>query len=230
MQPHLRNYIRSSVFKKQIVAVTGLMLVGFIIVHMGGNLIIFAGPEAFNKYAEALRATPLLLWFARAGLLTAVIVHIFFTVQLVLENRRARGDRYEVYSTFGSTSFAKRTMIYTGLLIFFFVFLHLYDFTFTPKDTPKSDISGIPHQLYGLVWNSFLAPWRSIVYILAVCAVGLHLSHGIQSFFQTLGTNDDHVGPTIIKISRVIGLIVAVGFSSIPIYVLLKHYLGTNGV
>lgn len=222
-----RHLLQSSVLRKQIVAVTGLAMVGFIIVHLAGNLLIFLGPEAFNDYSAKLHAIPELLWVARIGLIVAAVLHIYFTVKITRENRDARAVRYAVENSKRDDSgFARRYMIYTGVLVFFFLFLHLWDFTLSPKEGGRLIIEGAhenePLGLYAVVWNDLGQLWRAIVYILAVCAVGMHLSHGIQSLFQTLGVNHERWTPLIIKASIAIGTAVAVGFSLIPIYIILR--------
>jgi succinate dehydrogenase / fumarate reductase cytochrome b subunit len=149
-------------------------------------------------------------------------------VSLVLENRAARTHGYAVESDRGETNFAKKTMVYTGLLVFFFLFLHLTDFTFPAKTGPDTVLTGAEGEasfgLYGLVWNSFTFLPRTVFYILAVCCVGLHLSHGIQSLFQTIGFFHDRYTPAIRKASIVLGVVVAIGFSLVPIYVVLRHF------
>jgi succinate dehydrogenase / fumarate reductase cytochrome b subunit len=218
------------VFKKQIVAVTGLMLVGFILGHLAGNFLVFAGPEALNAYAEKLRSYGPLLWGARLGLIAAVLVHIVLAVVLYFENRSARGGAtYAVDDTEGATTFAKRTMILTGLLIVFFVFVHLNDFTFADKYGDESVVEGYNNGeslgLYGVVWNGFLQPWRVVFYVLALAALGLHLSHGIQSFAQTLGFNDADVLPRLERFALVVGTVVALAYIAIPVYVVVRHMM-----
>ncbi|MCA9450783.1 MAG: succinate dehydrogenase cytochrome b subunit, partial [Candidatus Omnitrophica bacterium] len=177
--------LQSSIIRKQIVAVTGLMLVGFLIAHLTGNFLLFAGPEAFNGYSKKLHDLGAILWVLRIGLLAAFLAHIYLAIQLTAENHSARKHRYAVSNQKGDGGFAKRSMIYTGLLVFLFVALHLYDFTFRSKTGDPTVISGVNEGeslgLFGLVWNSFLEPWHAGLYILAMIVLGLHLSHGIQS-------------------------------------------------
>jgi succinate dehydrogenase cytochrome b subunit len=229
------SLLRSSIFRKQVVAVTGIMLVGFIVGHLGGNLLILIGPDVFNAYAEKLQSLGKLLWVVRLGLIAAVVLHIYFTILLTLENRAARGDRYAVANTKADQSqFAKKTMIYTGILLFLFIFLHIYDFTLADKHGPGSVVEAAGTQdslgLYGVVWNGFTNPLRNLIYVLAVCSVGFHTSHGIQSLFQTLGFFHERYTPLINRASIAIGLLLAVGFSVIPLYVMLRHYTIGIGV
>lgn len=227
----LAPFFRSSVFKKQLVAITGLVLVGFVIVHLAGNFIIFLGPAAFNHYSEMLHAVPELLWIARVVLIVSVIVHIGLSIRLTLENRASGGSgRYAVAATHGQTNFAKKFMILTGALLFFFLFLHLSDFTIGDKTGPATELKGKEFELYGLVWNSFLNPLRVFVYLAAVWCVGMHLSHGIQSLFQSIGFYHDRYTPVIRQASLVLGAVIACGFSLIPIYVIVRNLIGGPAV
>lgn len=227
--------VRTSVFKKQIVAVTGLMLVGFILGHLAGNFLVFAGPEALNAYAEKLQSYGPLLWAARLGLIGAVLVHLALAVALYFENRSARGNAtYAVDDNEGATTFAKKTMILTGLLIVFFVLVHLNDFTFADKYGDESVVEGYANGeslgLYGVVWNGFLQPWRVVFYILALSALGLHLTHGIQSFVQTFGLSDADVRPRLERFALVVGAVVALAYIAIPVYVVVRHLLAGPAV
>jgi succinate dehydrogenase / fumarate reductase cytochrome b subunit len=227
MAANLKEIVGSSILRKQLAAITGLVMVGFIIAHLAGNLLILLGPEAFNHYAETLASLGELLWVMRFGLIASVLLHIYLTMQLVLENNRAREQQYEVTKDHGDRKMATRAMKYTGILIILFLFLHLYDFTFADKHGDGSIVEGLNDGeslgLFGLVWNSFSLQyiWRNFIYILAVGSVGLHLSHAIESLFQTLGINHPRYTPLIRKASLAIGIAVALGFASIPVYVLL---------
>lgn len=224
---YLSELLHSSIFRKQVVALTGIAMVLFIIGHLVGNLLIFVGPEAFNKYAEFLASLGELLWVVRIALGTCFVLHVYFTITLALENRAARAGRYAVNTSKGDANFARKFMILTGLLVFCVFFFHLRDFTFGDKVGPVTVVAGVNDGqslgLFGLVWNSFLYLPRTIAYILFVSCVGMHLSHGVQSLFQTLGFNHHRYTPLINRVSIALGIIVAVGFSSIPLYVLLKH-------
>jgi succinate dehydrogenase / fumarate reductase cytochrome b subunit len=228
MDSKYKGFLRSSVLRKQIVAVTGLAMVGFLVAHLSGNLLIYAGPDAFNAYAEKLRGLGPLLWAMRAGLIAAFAIHVWFTVSLARENRTARNHRYEVDSPKGDRSFATTTMFYTGIVVVAFLVLHLFDFTFGTKTGPQSVVPRIEPDvsqgLFGLVWNSFGPAggvWRVPVYVGVMAGIGLHLSHAIQSVFQTFGFNHPRYTPIIRVGSIVIGAAIALGFASIPIYALL---------
>lgn len=224
----------TSIIKKQIVAVSGLALVGFILAHLAGNFNIFLGPEWLNGYAEHLEELGPVLWLMRIGLLAAAIVHITFTVLVTIENRRSRGVAYAVAGSRGGTTFAKKTMILSGLMVLSFLFLHLSDFTFADKHGPAGIVAGANGGeslgLYGIVWNAFLNPLRVVVYIFAVCCLGLHLSHGIQSCTQSLGLSDEAVLQRVTFAARAIGALVALSYASIPVYVIVRHFTVGIGV
>ena len=211
----------SSITKKQIVAVTGLMLVMFIIAHLMGNLFIYGGPEAFNNYAHKLRGLGALLWAARAGLLLAFLTHITFTCLLVMENIEARGGlgRYALDNPVAPRSLATRFMALSGAYIFIFVVWHLLDFTFIDQHGPHGMLNGIDQGIYGVVVNAFADPLHAVLYVLAMCFLGLHLHHGVQSVMQSFGFNHPVWTPVIKKISEYFSLLIAVGYSSIPMYV-----------
>jgi len=217
--------LQSSIGKKQVVAATGLILIGFITGHLAGNLFIFMGPEAFNGYAKKLAGLRPGLYLVEAALLSMFIVHLWLTASLVLENLQSRPVKYRVFKAVGDRSWATRLMPFTGTLIVAFVVWHLLDFTFSDHHGARSILSdGKSYGLYGVVYNSFTDPAHSLLYVAAMIALGLHLSHGIQSFVQTFGFNHPRYTPVIKKISNGVGLFVALGYSSIPIYV-QWHYL-----
>jgi succinate dehydrogenase / fumarate reductase cytochrome b subunit len=221
----ISQLLKSSIVKKQIVAVTGLMLILFLIGHLAGNLYMFAGPEAFNAYAKKLASLRPGLLFIEAALLAVFLIHLSLTALLVLENIKARGDSgYQVQKSRGGRSLAARLMPLTGTVILLFIGWHLLDFTFSDHHGPRGVLSdGKSYGLYGVVYNAFLDPIHSGFYILAMACVGFHLSHGIQSFFQTLGFYHPYYSSIIKKISAGMGILVALGYSSIPVYIMLQH-------
>lgn len=219
----------TTVAKELWVAVSGLALVLFVIAHLAGNFILFAGPDAFNAYSRHLHSLGVLLWLARFGLIAAFATHAILTVWLFLANRAARKTPYAVNNHMGGTDLAKLTMIYSGAVVLVFVALHLQDFTFrNTEGAVGAIVAGPPGSsnlgLYGLVWNSFSKPSHAIFYVVCVWALGLHLSNVISTIWVTLGVLTDAATPRVNLLARVIGVLVALGFSSIPIYVLAANY------
>ena len=216
----MKRYFTSSIGKKQIVAVTGIAMVLFLVAHLVGNLLLFKGPEALNHYSETLHELGALLWVARIGLLVAFILHFTFTVLLVIQNRRARGVSYDKPLHSKTRSTATRIMPISGIIVFAYIIKHLFDFTLTSPTEMNAIVNGQYLGLYGMVYNSFMDPITSIFYIVAMLAIGFHLNHGIQSFVQSLGGNHSVYTPIVKKTGVALSIIIALGFSSIPLYVL----------
>jgi succinate dehydrogenase / fumarate reductase, cytochrome b subunit len=219
------SVLKSSIGKKQVVAVTGVMLIMYLVLHLAGNLLIYLGPSTFNHYAKTLAGLRPWLYVIEVALFLVFITHIYVTVLLVLENIRAAGGRLTRYHAAGSKgerSWATRMRTYTGLFILVFVVWHVFDFTLIDHDGARSIIGGKSYGLYGVVYNSFLNPVHSILYIIAMLCIGFHLAHGVQSCVQTFGYNHPKYSPLIKKTGNWFGFLIAVGFSSIPLYVLIN--------
>ena len=203
-------------------AASGLVLVGFVIMHLLGNLLVFVGQDALNAYAEKLRHLGPMLWAARLFLLAAVTVHIVTSIQLAHENAAARPQRYAVHRTAEAT-FAGRTMMLSGVLLLVYIGYHLLHFTFHiahPDLTGYTDDAG-RRSVYAMVVLSFQEWPIVLAYIMGMAALCLHLSHGIASSAQTLGVNSEHTMRTFAWIGRALAFLLFVGYTSIPVAVLL---------
>ena len=213
------SFYKSSLGSKYLMAVTGVMLYGFLVAHLLGNLLIFSGnPEDINNYAVALKELPYgLLWIMRGGLVAIFLLHIRTAIKLTKANRQARPVPYAKPSTIQAT-FASRHMVLTGLLILAFVIYHLCHFTFLSVfDTgPHIDALGRA-DVYSMVIEGFRQPLVSISYLLAMVVLGLHLSHGMTSLFQSLGINHPRYDDLIKKIGPVFGWGLSVVNMSIPV-------------
>lgn len=221
----LPKRLTSTVARELAVAISGLLLVGFIISHLSANLLIYLGPEYLNAYAENMRSLGPLLVVARAGLLAVFVTHIVLAVQLAKHNRKARSQGYAIETRHGRKGAATRYMLYSGLMLLAFILLHLTDFTLRSHEGPNAMVGGEDLGLYGLVWNFLGNPIRAVFYIVAVCSLGLHLSHAISSVVVTLGWLSENGTKRAELAARAAGIVVALGFSSIPIYILLKTYV-----
>lgn len=207
----LTNFLRSSVGRKQLMALTGLGMAGFLIAHLSGNFLIFMGPEAFNGYADFLHEQKWLP-LARIGLIAITVVHLGLAFQLSAENRSARSVEY-FYKSDSDATPASQTMIYSGVLILVYLILHLTHFTFGDKSGPDG--------LYGLVADKLGSPAYGLSYIGAMVILAMHLVHGIQSAFQTLGaTSSAHRG-NLKKATIGLALAICAGFSTIPVYLMI---------
>jgi succinate dehydrogenase / fumarate reductase cytochrome b subunit len=206
----------SSILKKVFVALSGLALCGFLIVHLAGNFLLFKGPEAFNGYAHGLERNPLLLP-AELGLVAIFGVHILFALRVSWENRRARPERYEVFADKGGRTVASRSMIVTGLLVLGFIVVHLVNFRFADVGTYVGQHGSAQRDLHAAVVGLFGRPEYAFLYVAAVGLLGLHVSHGVQSLFRTLGFHHPRYTPIVCWISRLFGGAVAVGYAVFPV-------------
>jgi len=206
-----------------IVAITGIVLIAFVIGHLLGNLQIFLGPDWVNSYAEHLHNLGPLLWIIRIFLLVNVLLHIFYTISLAIENRRARPVRYQRKEQI-KASFASRYMAMSGLIVLAFILYHLAHFTVRVTDPRflllKAD-SLNRYDVYSMMIYGFQNIYVSAFYILAVFLLALHLSHGTSSFFQSLGLNDKKLAPRFASAGRIFAWLMFFGYTSIPVAVLL---------
>ena len=207
----------SSIGSKFLMSVTGLALVGFLVAHLAGNLLVFAGADAMNAYAKGLHDLGALLWIARIGLIAATVVHIITAIQLASRNKVANPTPYAVKKPMGS-SYASRTMTLSGPIILLYIIYHLAHFTFGAVNVPEG--TGYP-LVYEMVVGSFQIWWISLIYIVANVLICIHLNHGLQSAFQTLGINHPHFTPLIKKAGAGLSLLLAIGFVSIPLSILV---------
>lgn len=208
------KFHQSTVGKKAIMAVTGIILFGFVIVHMLGNLQIYLGPEKLNSYSALLQSSALLLWSARLVLLLSVILHITTAVQLAHRNLKARPIRYARKRSVGS-NYAARTMIWSGPILFAFVVYHLLHFT--TGDAHPDFIRG---DVYHNVVAGFRNPLASGFYIAAMLMLGAHIYHGAWSMFQTLGFGNPRYVPVLKRFAALSAAALTLGNISIPVSVL----------
>ena len=218
----LLRLVTSSLGKKFLVAITGAGLFLFVIGHLVGNLQIFLGPDSINRYGHFLQTTPEILWPARIGLLAFVIIHIWTSIALTLENRAARATRYEVKEVVAA-SLASRTMIWSGSIIFAFVLFHLAHYTLLivhPEFRELHDANGW-HDIYRMMVLGFSNYWVSGFYVLAIGLLCIHLSHGASAMFQSLGLKNEAYAAIIDRLAVVIAVLIFLGYISIPIAVMM---------
>jgi succinate dehydrogenase / fumarate reductase, cytochrome b subunit len=209
-------FYRATIGKKVVMAVTGIILVGWILGHVLGNLLIFRGPAALNQYAALLKSNVTFLWVMRVGLLATVTLHIVAAVQLTRQVAASRPVAYARQVPQEAT-FASRTIRWGGLVIALFVVFHLLHFTTGTLHPSFSHGDVYRNMVIGLrVW------WVAAIYIVAVAALGLHLYHGVWSVFQTLGISSPSVAGARRRFATVIAAIVYIGFTAIVLAVLLR--------
>lgn len=206
--------VQSTVGRKAVIAITGVALFGFVIAHMLGNLQIYLGPERLNDYAATLKHSPILLWSARLGLLVAVVLHIGFSIALASKNADARPHDYARRSP-QVTSYAARTMVWSGPLLFVFIVYHLLHLTF--GFSPTHHFS--PTDVYANVVTGFHVWWLAAFYVFAQCLLGLHLYHGAWSFASSLGLEHPRFDRARRTLATSLAAIVVVGNVSIPVAV-----------
>jgi succinate dehydrogenase cytochrome b subunit len=213
----LATLLDSSVGKKVVMAVTGAILFGYVAGHVSGNLLAFLGPQAINEYGHFLHTFlhGTGIWIARAGLLVALVLHVWAAVSLAAENRAARPVGYRKRKSQEST-FASRTMILSGPLLAVFVVYHLAHFT-TGSVHPSFVAGDVYHNLVA----GFRLPGVVAFYALAMLALGLHLYHGAWSMLQTLGASHPHWNLLRNRAAKVATVLVVLGFLAIPTAVIL---------
>jgi len=231
----IANVFKSSLGKKYVMAVTGFVLFLFVIGHLVGNLQIFLGQEAINRYGYFLQSNPELIWPARLSLLLMVALHVWSAVQLSLENNAARPVGYSVYQPVGS-SYASRTMLLGGSIVFVFIVYHLLHYTadvqylnFTGRDF-RAFMEQLPgqvpserHDIFKMMVVGFSKWWVSAFYVLGLALLCLHLSHGASSMFQSLGWKNEAYRPLLDNAARVIAVVIFLGYASIPIAILCGY-------
>jgi succinate dehydrogenase cytochrome b subunit len=208
------RFLASSIGKKVVMALTGFALFGFVVAHMLGNLQVYLGPAALNGYAESLRHLGALLWVARIGLLVAAALHVWAAYSLTMMNRAARPQGYRAKEHREST-YASRTMRWSGVFLLLFIVYHLMHMTWG---------NAHPDFVPGDVYHNFIVGFRqvlvSVVYIVAMLALGLHLYHGVWSFLQTLGLSHPRYNPLRHAFATFITAVVVLGNISMPVAVL----------
>ena len=210
---------KTSVGKKAVMAVTGTILFLFVLVHLLGNLQVFMGAERLDAYSRFLRIEPALLWVIRLVLLATALLHVFTGFLLWLENRAARPVGYAHQQTVTAT-LASRTMIYSGLIVMGFIIYHLLHLTLGVVGPAGYQFEH--GRVFQNVVNGFRDPFISGLYILGQLLLYFHLSHGLQSLFQTLGWNHPKYEPTVKRTGMVLAFLIAAGNICIPLAVLFQ--------
>ena len=213
----LALFWQSSVGKKAVMGVTGLILVAYLITHVLANLLVFSGPDRINRYAQLLHSSGAALWGARLVLVAAAVLHIVAATQLALRSRAARPEPYAGGRDPQVSTFAARTMLWGGALILLFLVYHILHFT---TGTAHPDFVELnPHHN---VVTGFRSPLVAGVYLLAMIAVGLHLHHGVWSSGRSLGLSQPSPRPLHRRLALVLAVFVWLGFTAIVV----AGYLG----
>lgn len=208
-------------------SITGFAMVGFVLAHLLGNLQIFLGAEAINRYGHFLQSNMELVWPARIGLLVMLLLHVWAAIKLSAENKRARPVGYVEWNP-TAASYASRTMLMSGLIVFCFIVYHLLHFTaqieyinFTQQNFVGFEDPQKRHDIFRMMVVGFSNLWVSLFYILGMALLSLHLSHGVSAMFQSLGWKKDSYAPLLDNFARAFSIFIFVGYSSIPVAILL---------
>ncbi len=217
------SFFSSTVGSKILIGLTGLMLFGFLITHLAGNLTVFGGSAAFNAYTYKLESTKPLLYVAEIGLLLIFLLHVVKTVGGYLRNRRARPVGYTEKRLAGHTSrkgVSSTSMIVTGLAILVFVVIHIRTF----KYGPYYEEAATGHRdLFRVMEEAFQNPLMVAFYVGSMVLIGLHLNHGISSAAQSLGLSNRRTGRALVLTGRALALAIAGGFAVLPIYLFVAY-------
>jgi succinate dehydrogenase / fumarate reductase cytochrome b subunit len=208
------DFVGSTIGKKILMAVSGVGLVGFLVAHLTGNLLVYKGPEAMNAYGAQLHALPALLWTLRLGMITLVGIHVWASTQLTLANRAARPVGYRAVESDAST-YASRTMWWSGPLLLGFLIYHLLHFT-----TGHVHPDFVPGDVYSNFVLGFQVPWTSTFYIVSMLALGLHLRHGVSSMLQTVGLSHPRYNHLRLAAATLVSSVIVAGNITFPVAVL----------
>jgi succinate dehydrogenase / fumarate reductase cytochrome b subunit len=214
--------LSDSIGRKVVMAITGLLMVLFVVGHLLGNLSIFAGANGINTYAEKLHGLPVVVWLTRVVMLTAVGFHLVISILITLENGKANPTGYAVDRRLRAT-FAGKNMIWTGLLLGGFIVFHLFHFTI--RSIPGMEIVQVQEfsgrfDVFAMVADAFGKAATAVVYVVAMVMLFLHLTHGIQSTFQSLGLNNPKTMPGFVRFGGVLSVIFLIGYGAIPVAIL----------
>jgi succinate dehydrogenase / fumarate reductase cytochrome b subunit len=212
------SFWQSTNGKKVVMAVTGAIMFLFIIGHLLGNLLVFAGRDTINAYAAFLHFDMGLLWIIRSVLILSVVLHILATIQLALRNKKARPIGYSRKEAINS-SYASRTMYWSGPIVLAFIILHLLQFT---AGTIHPEATFIYGDVYHNLVTGFRVWWVAIWYIFAICLLGLHLRHGLWSMLQSVGLSHSLQREKVFKqVALIIATVIVLGYISIPISIMM---------
>lgn len=211
-------YLRTSVVRKQVMAITGLLLSGFLITHLAGNFLIFVSADAFNKYAHTLTSNPA-IYLAEVVLASLFLSHIGLALTLTMQNKKARPSNYYMFQPTGrGATFASRTMLITGSLVGVFLVWHICGLKFGPYYETTVD-GMMMRDLHKLVIEYFQNFGNVLGYVIGMIAIGVHLSHGFWSAFQSLGVNHPKYNCLLKAAGKCLGILITIGFGSMPLYI-----------
>lgn len=222
--PRSMSLVQTSIGQKALVAITGAILFGFVIVHLLGNLQVFLGADHLNEYAAFLRSMPKVVWSVRIVLLVSLIVHVALTVNLAIRSGRARGSSYRVQADLAPQGplmkYARKTMILSGPIVFLFIAFHLAHLTIGVDVIPGHPFDH--EDVYANFVHGFRVPWVTAIYVFANVLLGFHLYQGGHSLLQSLGLRSPRFDPQIRAAAVAFAALVSVGNVAMPLAVMLR--------
>jgi succinate dehydrogenase / fumarate reductase, cytochrome b subunit len=224
----MRNYFNTSVGRKYLVSISGLFLIMFLAVHLTVNLFLLAGPQAYNL-ATHFMTTNVAIGIIEPFLAVGFLLHIIYSVILTISNRYTRPEKYAVVDQRETSTWSSQNMFVLGGLIFIFLVMHLSNFWYTMKFGEMSyvEYDGIMVQdAYSLVTGKFIIWWYVLIYVAGAVFLGLHLLHGFQSSFQSLGLSNKLWSRRLVLVGMVYTFIITFGFAIIPVYFLAGYFFG----
>lgn len=205
----LARSLNSSIGKKAVMALTGLLLIGFLFFHLAGNLTLFGSDQAFNDYVAKLQELGPVLLVMEVLLLLLFACHIFLGLRVSMENREARSRNYSIRNTRGKSTVSSTSMLLTGVVILGFLVKHLMDFRFQAGEFHERPA--------GMVRDVLASPPHALLYMVGVSALGFHLAHALRSAMQSLGVNHPKVTPVLEALSLIVALGLWAGFMAFPV-------------
>lgn len=226
--PSITEALNSQIGRKLLTGITGILLLLFVIVHLAGNLAIFGEADAMNEYSLFLHSLGPLLWIARIGLLLAFLIHAWIGISIWWNKRKARPQKYEVYSSKGGPSkqsISSRSMAFTGIVLLIFIVIHLDTFALGDTETVMIN-SQEASDIKQLVIDTFQSPIYAFGYTIVMILLGVHLGHGVWSSFTSLTMKSKKMSASVYAIGIAIAIILAIGFLFIPLYI---YFTGGEG-
>ncbi len=213
--------IKSSIARKVVMALSGLFLVLFLLLHLSINLSSVISPETFNQWSHFMGYNPLVQYLMQPILIAGVVVHFVMGIVLELQNNRARAVKYAQFKGSANASWVSRNMIITGLVVLAFLGLHFYDFWIHEMAYKYVEVNPQdPTRYYAETVEKFEPIWRTVIYVVSFALLSMHLWHGFASSFQSMGLNNKYT-PNIKKFTKIYALIVPLGF----VFIALYHHL-----
>ena len=231
----MRSVLENPITRKLITGVTGLGLTVFVVAHMLGNLSYFSpDPDAYNRYSHTLISLGPLLWIVELGLLAFFLFHVILGFSIWRKTGAARDVAYEVYRSVGSPSMqstSSRSMIITGGILLVFIVIHLISFKYGPGvgEGYQVNVDGVDmRDMKRLLEEKFANPLYSFAYTAIMALLAVHLRHGIWSALQSLGAMNARLTPIVYGMGLIVGILIAIGFFVLPLYIYLSFLLGAN--